>query len=268
MNASRLPAWLAKTRRLITSAKEKPRKLLGVRGIERRMQQGRISRDSYYNALTDRIMRRRLHADSVCVDVGCHCGSILAIMKQYAPNGQFFAFEPIPHLYAGLVRKFADGNTHLYELALSNTKETATFKHVVSNPGYSGLRERLYDRPEEKIEQLMVQTDRLDDVLRRMGSPPVDFIKIDVEGAEHLVMKGAERCIQTHRPIIVFEFGERSNGCYGVSPGGVFDYITNRLALRVSLLSDYLLGKAALTSRRFCEHYHQGSEYYFVAHPD
>jgi FkbM family methyltransferase len=232
------------------------------------LQQGRIRKDDYYNALTEQILIRVLKDTSVCVDVGCHCGSMLRLMKRYAPRGRFFAFEPIPYLHAGLISRFADEKTAIYDVALTNSSGPSAFKHVISNPGYSGLRERAYDRPNEQIEPITVQTDRLDAVLGRNGSPRVDFIKIDVEGADHLVMEGGERCVTRDRPVIVFEFGERSNGCYGTSAAEVFDYVTGVLALRISTLAGFLIGDIPLRRLQFCEHYRLASEYYFVAHPD
>ena len=190
-----------------------------VRRLERDLREGRIAKDDYYNALTHEIIKRVVARDSVCVDVGCHCGTILRVMKRHAPRGHFFAFEPIPQLHAGLVRQFADANTRIYDLALTDGRGQSSFSHVVSNPGYSGLRQRLYDRPNERIVPLRVQTDRLDAVLQRAGSPSVDFI-------------------------------------------------TQPLSLRVSLLSDFLLGGPPLSEVQFCEHYRLGSEYYFVAHPE
>lgn len=239
-----------------------------VQRLERDLRDGRISKDDYYNALTHEIIKRVVVRDSVCVDVGCHCGTILRLMKRHAPRGRFFAFEPIPQLHAGLVRQFADANTRIYDLALTDRRGQSSFSHVVSNPGYSGLRQRLYDRPDERIVPLRVQTDRLDAVLQRAGSPKVDFIKIDVEGADHLVLEGATECIRRDRPVIVFEFGERSNGCYGASAAGVFDFVTQTLSLRLSELSGFLLGGPPLSEVQFREHYRLGSEYYFVAHPE
>jgi len=51
-----------------------------------------------------------------------------------------------------------------------------------------------------------VQTEALDNLLGEKGVERVDAIKIDVEGAEELVLRGAVKCLTTQSPIIIFEF--------------------------------------------------------------
>jgi FkbM family methyltransferase len=71
-----------------------------------------------------------------------------------------FAFEPIPELSDELSRNFPKVN--VYKLALSDKAGTSTFQHVVSNPSYSGLRRRQFDRPNEVVQETAVRTDLLD----------------------------------------------------------------------------------------------------------
>ena len=52
----------------------------------------------------------------------------------------------------------------------------------------------------------MVATYPLDTLLNEAGAGRVDAMKIDVEGAEPLVMRGATRTITEHRPVLVSEF--------------------------------------------------------------
>ncbi|MEZ4983026.1 MAG: FkbM family methyltransferase [Saprospiraceae bacterium] len=70
-------------------------------------------------------------------------------------------------------------------------KRKTTFNYVVSNPAYSGLQKRRYDRPNEIDEKIEVETDLLDNVLAE--DTRIDFMKIDVEGGEFFVLKGAQK---------------------------------------------------------------------------
>jgi hypothetical protein len=90
--------------------------------------------------------------------------------------------------------------------ALSDADGTATFLHVMDPAldGYSGLAECWAERDTE-TESITVSTERLDDHLPDGWLPT--FVKIDVEGAERMVLEGAMRTFSTAKPTIAFEHG-------------------------------------------------------------
>lgn len=94
----------------------------------------------------------------------------------------------------------------------------------------------------------------------------MDFIKIDVEGAEYLVMKGAEYYLKTSKPIIVFEHGWGGTNFYGKKPEDIYELLCDKCGLSISLLSDWLLKKPPLDLAAFCDQFYQGKNYYFMAH--
>jgi FkbM family methyltransferase len=234
------------------------------RWLDVKLRLGRINKNTYYDSLTELVMQRVLVPDAVCVDVGCHAGDILRLMMRYAPNGQFLAFEPIPEMAAKLHTNFNLPNVTIYELALSDTASTSQFNLVTSNPYYSGLRKRKYDRPDETETTIEVKTDTLDNVLSREPKR-IDFIKIDVEGAEFHVLQGAKRCLIDNKPFIVFEHGLGASDCYDKWPEDVFDLL-KLCGLRVSLMGDFLLKKPMLTRAAFCQQFYRHKNYYFLAH--
>jgi FkbM family methyltransferase len=223
------------------------RKVLGeVRWIEYQLNSGRIDKNTYYDILTELVMKKVLEPTSVCVDVGCYEGLILRLMIKYAPNGTFFAFEPLPHLYEKLIQMFRGQNIHFYNLALSNSEGESSFNYVISNPGYSGLIKRHYDRPYEEDTHIVVKTQLLDTILSKEKASRVSFMKIDVEGAEYMVMDGAQTRIRSDKPVVVFEHGMGGSDCYGKRPEDVFDLLSNKCGLRISLMSQWLMGKSSL----------------------
>lgn len=226
---------------------------------------GRCDRNAYYDALTEEILKRWLQPDSVCIDVGCHTGAILRIMLSYAAKGRFYAFEPLPDLFRGLVESFRNDRVVLSELALSDHAGLEPFNHVITNPGYSGFVMRRYDRPREQDETIQVRTARLDDLID--AKDRVDFIKIDVEGAELLVLKGAERTLRSCRPMILFEYGLGAADCYGTRPQDMFGYLCDGLGFRISLLDRWLLGWPPLSRRAFEAQFTRHLNWYFVAYP-
>jgi len=218
-----------------------------------------------YDIQTLEVMKRVLHKDSNCVDVGCHQGSILRKMLRFAPKGTYFAFEPLPEMYQGLLESFGNlANIHLYDYALSDTAGTTSFQHVVSNPGYSGFRQRRYDRPHEQIQQITVKTNLLDNLVPKHIS--IQFIKVDVEGAELEVFKGAIETIKRSRPIIVFEHGLGAADYYGTTPENMYDLLAVQCGLKLFLMAEWLEsnGRVSLNREAFCEQFSSGT-YYFMA---
>lgn len=220
-----------------------------------------VELNTAYDQQTVEVFRRALASDSTCVDVGCHAGAILREMLQYAPDGILYAFEPIPSFYQYLEATFP--SVRLYNLALADTVGESTFQHVTSNPGYSGLKQRRYDRPDETIEEIVVKTDRLDNIVPE--NVAVALIKIDVEGAELNVMRGAERTLRRCRPIVVFEHGLGGADRYGASPELVYDLLSD-CGLEVSLMADWLNGGPVLGRQGLVDQYYGGPNFYFMAH--
>jgi len=183
-------------------------------------------------------------------------------MLRFAPNGTHFAFEPRIQAYQELVGSFPTVN--LYNLALSDTKGEASFHHVISSPDYSGFRRREYARRHETIEVVKVKTNLLDNIIPE--NLPVHFIKIDVEGAELQVLRGAVNTIRVNRPMIVFEYGLGASDYYCTTPEEVYDLLAAQCNLRISLMESWLKGGNPLSQKEFANQYYRRTNYMFVAH--
>lgn len=228
-------------------------------------QRPELAIEARYNRQTRAVMQRCLQADSNCVDAGCHEGLILKEMLLIAPRGRHFAFEPLPGHSALLRESFvAHPNVSIYELALSDVAGTSVFFNVESSPGYSGIRKRWLGPGEHRISELQVHTELLDNILP--PGLPVRFIKIDVEGAELQVMRGAKNTIQNYKPVIVFEHGMGAADKYGTTPEQVHEFLSG-CGLKTSLMESWLSGGPPLASESFVEEFRTGRNFYFIAHP-
>ena len=223
-----------------------------------------FTKNQQYDRQTRLVIKKCLNEDSNCIDVGCHEGEVLEIMLKYAPKGQHFGFEPIPEFYEFLQKKFPK-NCSFYKTGLSNERRTSTFNHVISNPGYSGLKKRRYDKPYEKDTSITIKIDLLDNILPT--DLKVDFMKIDVEGAEWLVMDGARRTIKTYQPTIVFEHGLGGADVYDIRPERVYELLCNDCGLKISTMKKWLEGAAPFSQKEFVEQFEKGLNYYFIAYP-
>jgi FkbM family methyltransferase len=164
---------------------------------------------------------------SVILDIGANVGLFSLVGAEAAgANGKILGFEPNPVTYATLLRNLSlndVGNVRTFPIALSDhqgrirlsvPKEVrAQFSYGDS---YLSIDPSVNDDPTAQIE-----CKRLDDVLADQGIDRVDLIKIDVEGAEHLCLKGAERLLSdSSKPIILMECDETLSRRFGYS---VFD---------------------------------------------
>jgi FkbM family methyltransferase len=222
-----------------------------------------IERNARYDQQTVDVMKRVMTDESTGIDVGAHCGSVLAEMLAIAPRGEHFAFEPLPHMARALRERFPGVSVH--ECALSDTHGMSTFEYVTNDPGYSGLRRREYDRADPAIAQITVATERLDDVIP--DRVRVDFIKVDVEGGEYHALAGGIDMLLRCRPTIVFEAAARSTGLYGVTPDDFHRFFTDRCGMSVSTMERWLEGRMPYALDEFGANWWAGAEFYFIAYP-
>jgi len=223
-----------------------------------------LTRNLRYDIYTKKIIRKVLRKNSSAIDIGCHKGEILDEILRFAPNGKHFAFEPLPHLFEFLKSKYEGKQIFLSSIALFDKKGTTGFNYVVNAPAFSGIRKREYNLPDARINQLTVETDLLDNIIPE--SQAIDFIKIDVEGAEFAVLQGGIKTIQRNKPVIIFEFGLGAADFYGSKPAECFSFLTGTCGLHVSTLQGFLNDENCLDLQQFCDHFAKRTEYYFIAY--
>lgn len=221
-----------------------------------------LTKNEYYDRLTEKIIIKTCHKNSVCVDVGAHDGKILALFIKHCPLALHNAFEPLPHLFRLLVRKYGSA-CQVYKLALSNKTGTASFNYVMSNAAYSSLLRRS-DIQNEMEASIEVEMDLLDHII----SPNITIalIKIDVEGGELDVLHGAKKIIKNYRPYILFEFGKGGSEAFGVTSEMMYTFF-QEAGYEISLLKSFLSNNPPLDLDALTRHYHNCDEYFFIAYP-
>jgi hypothetical protein len=65
----------------------------------------------------------------------------------------------------------------------------------------------------------------LDQVFEQEGIERVDFLKLDVEGAEELVLRGAQSLLERSRPIVLFEVNPQANEGAGLAVSACWDFL-------------------------------------------
>ena len=163
--------------------------------------------DSFENA-EHQFVEGFLQPGMTFLDIGANQGYYTLLSSQkVGPRGKVLAFEPSPreirrlklHLWLNRCK-----NVEVLASALGATEGT-TELHVVlgSESGCNSLRPPDVSQP---TALLPVPVERLDDVLKARRIARVDFIKLDVEGAELSVLQGARELLRrAPRPVILSE---------------------------------------------------------------
>ena len=219
-----------------------------------------ITLNQKYDKQTKQIMKIVLEKTSTFIDVGCHKGEVLVNALKLAPQGKHFGFEPIPSMYEKLNYKYGD-SCEIRNFGLSDESKVSSFQHVVSNPGYSGIKQRSYPK-NEKINTIEIKLDTLDNQVSNHDR--VDLIKIDVEGGELGVLKGSVKTIKKFHPVIVFEHGKGASDFYGTGPLDIFEFFKKQ-NYRIFTLKGFIDNKEPLDLVDFQEMYSTNKEYYFLA---
>lgn len=234
-----------------------------VRWCVKRIRGIKMPYDLVVNEIYDRqaseVISCVMDTSSNAIDVGCHKGRFMVDFLKYSPNGHHFAFEPIPEMAEALANAFP--MVDVRNCALSDKPGNATFFVIPKAPALSGLNERRFLSPALERKAISVVGARLDDVIP--SDVNIRMIKIDVEGAEGLVMAGAKKTIARHRPYIIFEHGRSSSEAFDVSPESIYTMLKS-CGLEVSTLKDWLCGAPSLTVDRFVT----DEGWYYLAHPE
>ncbi len=138
----------------------------------------------------------------VIFDVGANVGQTLERYMHVLPGAVVHSFEPFPESYRHLAATAAVyPAAKAHEVALADVPGERVFH---TTPGYH-TRDSLLVRPTEGRryyhsgaelrEQTMVKVETLDRFCSEHGIDHVNILKMDVQGAEHLVLSGAENLL-------------------------------------------------------------------------
>ena len=185
-----------------------------------------ILRDRYEPEMVA-LARALVGPGDVAVDVGAHIGFFtIHLASAVGPSGRVHAFEPLPRNADLLARSIAESRfadrVQLVRAAVADRPGEATlhFAAETLNTGGAFISERT-GAAEGGLALLRVPTVRLDDLDLRA---PVRLIKMDVEGAEPLVVAGARRLLTTSRPYVLSEIHpEQLARVAGTTPAAFLD---------------------------------------------
>ncbi|MDX1386403.1 MAG: FkbM family methyltransferase [bacterium] len=145
----------------------------------------------------------------VSLDIGAKVGMYTYRLLKY--SREVWAFEPIPEL-ARLLRKAFGKQVHVEAVALSDQEGRLSLRIPFNEKGVPkyGRSTVAKENPLnfsdlKEIEVIEIETKTLD----QYSFIDVGFIKIDVEGHELAVLKGAQEILKKHRPTLLIEANDQ-----------------------------------------------------------
>jgi len=151
-------------------------------------------------------LRRFVPIGGVCVDVGANVGALTFAMAAHAGiTGFVHAIEPGEAFAKRLRENLAlnpalESRVAVHELGLSDREGTAGWQDSATDPGTASVH---WVDPTRPVVPVPVNT--LDRLAGEWNLSRLDLLKIDVDGMDHLVVRGAQNVIQRYQPIIIFE---------------------------------------------------------------
>lgn len=183
-----------------------------------------LRRGNIWEPFETAVITKRVRPGDVVLDVGANIGYYtLLLSKLVGPTGHVFAFEPDPENFAFLTRNVAankSANVTLVQKAVSNHTGPLQLYLDEENKGDH----RTYDSHDGRT-FITIEGVRLDDYFHdRTG--PIDFIKMDIQGAEAAAVSGMEAVLTRNARItLLSEFWPVGLQRFGIDPGKYLDLL-------------------------------------------
>ncbi len=178
-----------------------------------------IQRQMYlgtYEALEGRLVRAHLRPGMTFVDVGANVGYYTALAAEcVTSNGRVISFEPSPYAFERLSLMVSNNSLPQVQAVRAGLSDAAGQLNLYVNLTAGNHAPTLIEH--EGASRTIVQVSTLDEEARRLGVEYIDLLKIDVEGYEARVLKGASKLLADRRiRAVLCEFNEywlRRAGC-------------------------------------------------------
>lgn len=175
------------------------------------------------------LVSRLISAGNIVFDIGANFGWYSCHFAQLVDEtGKVHIFEPtnaIEELKKNWILNGFKARCIFNKVALGAKKGIETlFIPKKLGTAFASLRECSYGN-NSKTHKICVPIEKLDDYIILNKIRKIDFIKIDAEGAEYLVLKGAESVLKNYSPVIMMEIYEAHTKYFGYSPEELVNYL-------------------------------------------
>lgn len=168
------------------------------------------------------------HEGDVFLDVGANLGWYSLVLGKKVPKAHIYAFEPIPstmRVFEKNINLNNISNIKTFCLGLFNKEDEMSFLYAEDVSGATSLKLAGQTRGAMPVTEVLCKTTTLDIFCRNNAITP-DLIKIDVEGAELMVVQGGVETLK-HTPIILIELLRKWSKEFGYHPNDVFKILAS-----------------------------------------
>lgn len=176
-----------------------------------------------YETDETRFLKAVFREGDVFLDIGANLGWYSLVLGRNCPGSRIFAFEPIPSTVAALeknIRLNALQNVEPICMGMFNKEDELSFLYAPDVSGATSLKVTGQTRGRTSIQSVTCRTTTLDSFCAERDIVPT-LLKIDVEGAELMVVQGGGETLQ-HTPIILMELLRKWSREFGYHPNDVF----------------------------------------------
>lgn len=161
------------------------------------------------------------------LDIGGNIGYIAMMLKKNFPESLVYSFEPIKNTYEVFLEHIRMNKIDVIaeNIGLSDEKGEFEYYYSPDAPGNASLKDLSHRDTTQKIR---ANVTTLDNYVEEKQIKNVDFIKLDVEGAEFSALKGAENVLEKYAPIIFAELLRKWSAPFGYKPQDVVEWLGER----------------------------------------
>ncbi|MDB6007187.1 MAG: hypothetical protein JWR15_4174 [Prosthecobacter sp.] len=178
------------------------------------------------------ICKAHLAPDRDAIDIGANIGLYSVMMAKHLRGRKVVAIEPTPNALARLRRNIQTNAVHeqviVFDGVASDKDGRAEIKTIVDKEEYSSMGGLTHAAVAGMRHEVLDVAAITIDTLAREHALDVGFIKIDVEGMEHVVLQGMENVLKKHRPAILAELSNPLLNANGSSSQAVVQFMEER----------------------------------------
>jgi len=176
-----------------------------------------------YDIKINSYIEKYIKQGMVCLDVGANIGVMsVHLAKKVGPTGLVHCIEPVPHLFHRLQvhveRNKLQTTARLHQIALSD--KTGTLPIMIAdeylpNQGMSSITNKHHS---QLINDLTIESMTLDAFSDKEILDRLDFVKLDIQGAEPFFLQGGMITLNKFKPTLMIEISPDDLSECGITP--------------------------------------------------
>lgn len=199
----------------------------------------------------DRFISHLKKSDTV-IDIGANIGYTTLLFSKACVNGKVFSVEPSKELFRAVedhLKLNHITNAKVLNIGLGEKEKTVRlYKVSETNSGMN----RVLEEQDIPFNSESIHIKTLDEVVREEKIAKVNAIKIDVEGYEFNILKGAHKTLEKDHPILLIEIDDMNLKEQNATPTELFKFL---IALNYSIFEAVTMQKIDLTMNYTGKHF-------------